>query len=276
MAEPQFSEAQLQQAANAAYVRATYLATGRWILPIVPSLNAEYLLGWDTGFDFWWLPQPPRLTDEGCNFFLQYKLSSHLTSANAAEWAAWKKPYFRFKIPHLEKDSTTKKYVDDYHQWDRLKALAAANYPTFYATNWTLERNKLAEALDNGSLLNELVLLDVATVNQKHKYATFTLDSAGFFLHSDPTPATRTPWGTLLTSLLERPSLSLGESVTRLIALIVEIDGRESPLGRKLVQIDQMFGNIPRSIRPRIKFAHLAALLHFHWGVSLLWLPQVP
>ena len=115
MREPNFSESQLQQAANTAFIRRVFESHGYWPFAYVPSLFAEFDLGWDTAFHLPWLPHMPSPNDEGCNFFLQYKLSGELTSQGAKEWSHWGAGYFRFKIPHSTRDASGS-FVDDYHQ----------------------------------------------------------------------------------------------------------------------------------------------------------------
>ncbi len=163
MREPNFSESQLQQAVNSAYIRYLFETRGNWVFANVPSLFDEFNLGWDSAFYFPWLPQLPADDHEGCNFFLQYKLSGHLTSAGAKEWSFWNNEYFRFKIPHSTRNASGT-FLDDYHQWDRLKELANLNYPTFYVTNSTLSKNVLKNEYSSGTLLNSTPLLDVRLI----------------------------------------------------------------------------------------------------------------
>ena len=68
MGEPNFSESQLQQAVNTAYIRHVYEQSGQWIFVNVPSLIDEFDLGWDSGSYFPWYPQMPHHDHEGCNF----------------------------------------------------------------------------------------------------------------------------------------------------------------------------------------------------------------
>ena len=184
MREPNFSESQLQQAVNTAFIRRVFERYGFWAFAHVPSLPTEFALGWDTAFHLPWLPHAPSPDDEGCNFFLQYKLSGELTSPGAKEWSSWSQQYFRFKIPHSTRDSAGK-FIEDYHQWERLKALADKNYPTFYATNSTLRKAELQNSLQAGTLLDLIPLLDIRTVKAAHKHVTFTTISTTFALHSD-------------------------------------------------------------------------------------------
>lgn len=181
MPAPNFSEFQLQQAVNTAYTRYIYEKHHRWMYPIVPSLVAEFNLGWDSAFYFPWLhkthPNP-----EGCNFFIQYKLSDELTTKRAKEWQFWNSKYFRFKIPYQTRDNNGN-LIDDYNQWDCLKELANQNYPTFYATNHTLCKDALLSSFENGTLLDEIPFLDVRNVNSHHKHVTFTQNSNHFCLN---------------------------------------------------------------------------------------------
>jgi len=69
MRDPNFSESQLQQAVNCAYIRHIYEARSQWVFAHVPSLFTEFDLGWDSAFYFPWLHPPPENDYEGCNYF---------------------------------------------------------------------------------------------------------------------------------------------------------------------------------------------------------------
>jgi hypothetical protein len=171
MREPNFSESQFQQAVNTAFIQQVFRDHGIWSFAHVPSLIAEFDLGWDTAFHFPWLPNLPSPDDEGSNFFLQYKLSGELTSRGALEWSNWNGAYFRFKIPHSTR-APGGTFIDDYHQWDRLRALAEKDYPTFYATNITLHKSVLQSQLQDGTLLDNVAALDVRGVAAQHKHVS--------------------------------------------------------------------------------------------------------
>ena len=154
MLEPDFSESQLQSAANSAYAREVMHMGGEFPFAFVPSLPAEFLLGWDTAFDLDWLFHrlPPRLHGQhkGCNFFLQYKLSALADAPNRSkEWSAWNKSYFRFRIPHRKK--LAGRYRDDFHQWDRMKEIADTGVRTYYATNTMIEESELRRLFDSNA-----------------------------------------------------------------------------------------------------------------------------
>jgi hypothetical protein len=266
MKEPNFSESQLQQAANTAFIRRVFEHHGYWPFAHVPSLFAEFELGWDTGFYFPWLPHMPSAIDEGCNLFLQYKLSIELTSSSAKEWSQWGVKYFRFKIPHS---------TDDYHQWDSLKALANKNYPTFYATNSTLSKAELQNALEKGTLLNHVPLLDVRAVAGVHKHVTFTPDSKIFALHSEKEEVKKQSFTSVLDLLAEGKQSSIRDSNIQLQKTLREIGGNEENWSRDLERIDSTLNQtFPRDIQPWIKHTLLSSFLRKYVGVELLWLPK--
>lgn len=272
MREPNFSESQLQQAVNAAYIRRLAESHDHWYFAHVPSLLAEFDLGWDTAFHLPWLPHPPHPEHEGCNFFIQYKLSGQLTSPGAKEWLRWGQEYFRFKIPHSTRDHIGS-FIDDYHQWDRLKALATANYPTFYATNSTLKKAELEVEFKAGTLLDSVPLLDVRTVAKKHKYVSFTQTSNAFALHSEPEDANRLTFVGAIELLSVEEQSPFGVSTDRLLETLKEIGGNDQDWNIDLSQLDRV-GNLPSSVRVWAKRTFLYSFVRKHVGADLLWLPK--
>lgn len=274
MREPNFSESQLQQAVNTAYIRHALEQHGEWVFANVPSLIDEFDLGWDSAFHFPWYPHVPHLDHEGCNFFIQYKLSGELTSAGAKEWQHWNSEYFRFKIPHSTKD-TAGKFVDDYHQWDRLKDLANQNYPTFYATNATLSKDDLRNASKAGTLLNDIPLLDVRGVAGLHKHVTFTSSSTFFLLHSEIEKSSRVSFATAIEKLSGSKTASLNASSEALLRSLKEIGGNDEGWNNDLLKISQASDNqAPRHFQAWITQALLSSFVRKHLGTEMLWLPK--
>lgn len=154
---------------------------------------------------------PPNPDHEGCNFFVQYKLSGKLTTSRAKEWKHWRSAYFRFKISHST-EGPTGKFVDDYHQWDRLKELANQNFPTFYATNSMLNKDRLIIASEAGTLLADIPLLDVRGVRTLHKHVTFTPTSTHFLLHSEKEESLKTSFAAVVEKLSENRTTSFSEA----------------------------------------------------------------
>ena len=273
MREPNFSESQLQQAANTAFIRKVFEHHDYWAFAHIPSLLAEFDLGWDTAFHLPWLPHLPSSSDEGCNFFLQYKLSGELTSPGAREWSHWGVEYFRFKIPHSTRDASGS-FVDDYHQWNRLKALANKNYPTFYATNSTLNKSELQSALQAGNLLESVPLLDVRTINTVHKHVTFTASSNSFALHSEKEYSKKLSFASMLNLLAEGQQLSLAASTKKLLDALKEIGEDDEEWHRDLGHIGSASDQpLPRRTQAWVKHAFLATFVRKHMGAELLWLP---
>lgn len=274
MREPNFSESQLQQAANTAFIRRIVEQHGFWAFAHVPSLMAEFDLGWDTAFHLHWLPHVPSADDEGCNFFLQYKLSGELTSHGAKEWSHWGEQYFRFKIPHSTRDSSGQ-FIDDYHQWERLKALANKGYPTFYATNSTLQKAELQSALQAGTLLDHVPLMDVRTVAAVHKHVTFTSSSSIFALHSEKEEVRKLSFASALDLLAESRQSSLAASAKELLRGLKELGENDEAWNRDLARLsappDQP---LPRQLQAWVQHALLASFVRKHLGAELLWLPK--
>jgi hypothetical protein len=274
MREPNFSESQLQQAVNTAYIRRIHEQHGIWVFANVPSLIDEFDLGWDSAFYFPWLPHSPLVDHEGCNFFVQYKLSSELTSAGAKEWEHWGTQYFRFKIPHSTRD-VSGQFVDDYHQWNHLKALANQNYPTFYATNSTLSKDLLRQASQAGTLLADIPLLDVRSVEALHKHVTFIQDSTFFLLHSEKEKASRGSFVTVMEKLAEQSTASLKVSAELLLRILKKIGRNDEMWNSDLSKITQAHRiRVPNRLLPLVTHLLISSFVRKHLGAEMLWFPK--
>lgn len=272
---PNFSESQLQQAVNAAYMRHIFAVYGQWVFANVPSLFEEFDLGWDTAFHFPWLGHSPNDDHEGCNFFIQYKLSGQLTSARAKEWPFWHSDYFRFQIPHSTRDEESRKFVDDYHQWDRLKELADQNYPTFYATNSTLSKDVLKSESKAGTLLNTIPMLDVRKVALRHKQVTFTPDSPHFFLHSEKEEVKKTSFSNVITQLAETPAERPEKSNEMLLRMLGDISRKDNNWKEDISIIRQFNTDLfPSRLQPWIMRSMISSFIQKHIGAYMLWLPK--
>lgn len=273
MLEPNFSESQLQEAVNSALIRFIFEERGEWAFANVPSLFDEFELGWDSAFYFPWISHPLLEEHEGCNFFIQYKLSYELTTRGAGQWEDWNEAYLRFKIPHSTKGSDGK-YLDDYHQWKRLKSLANDNYPTFYATNSTLSKDTLKEVSKNGNLLAETPFLDVRDITLRHKHVTFTSSSNFFLLHSEIEKSTKVTFENILGNLKESRKTSLSESNGLLYKSLKELEIYEKAWQEDLAKIatsmsDQNVLGTAWYIR-----SLLIRFFRQHIGVQLYWYPM--
>ncbi|QGZ53535.1 hypothetical protein [Paraburkholderia acidiphila] len=274
MREPNFSEAQLQQSINTAYIRHVWETEGDWIFAHVPSLIDEHDLGWDSAFHFPWADHPANPDHEGCNFFIQYKLSGQLTSSGAKEWADWNEEYFRFKIPHSTKDDKGK-FVDGYHQWDRLKELADQGYPTYYATNSTLSKSDLQTSARAGTLLDETPLLDVRGVHASHKHVTFTAKSNFFLLHSEVERSPKNSFRGVVQTILEEKSSSFESSTKAIIASLSQMSERNEEWRSDISRIIQLAqDNQARPQRVWRQYMHLTSFVFRHIGAVLLWFPD--
>lgn len=274
MRDPNFSESQLQQAVNAAYIRYIYETRGQWVFAHVPSLFDEFELGWDSAFYFPWIHHPPVNDHKGCNFFIQYKLSGQLTSSGAKQWEFWNSEHFRFKIPHSTRDANGT-FIDDYHQWERLKELADQNYPTFYATNATLSKNEIITESNAGSLLNSIPMLDVRSVANVHKLVTFTPDSPHFLMHSEKEEVKKHLFKNVEELFSEQPFERPSESNAKLLNILSRMSEKDESWHSDLSKINQITdAPIPSRLRPWIKRSMIASFVRKHIGANMLWLPK--
>lgn len=274
MRDPNFSESQLQQAVNAAYIRHIFETRGQWAFAHVPSLFDEFDLGWDSAFYFPWLHYPPENDHEGCNFFIQYKLSGQLTSAGAKQWVFWNAEYFRFKIPHSTRDENGA-FIDDYHQWDRLKGLADNGYPTFYATNSTLSKNEIIAESNAGTLLNSTPVLDVRLVANQHKLVTFTPGSDHFLLHSEKEETKKHIFSNVTELLSEQSFEHPRESNANLLKMLNKMEKGNESWHTDISKIEQITdAPIPSWLRPWVKRSKIASFILKHIGANMLWLPK--
>jgi len=284
MPDPNFSESQLQTAANLAYADEIRQRTGGIPFPFVPSLPAEFLLGWDTAFDLDWirhrLSGPFADRHKGCNFFLQYKLSSLIDSPNRSkEWATWRKPYFRFQIPHKRK--IRGRYRNDFHQWTRLKEIAATGVPTFYATNTMIEERELRTLFEDGELLDRIALLDVAPIKRKHVHASFADPFSKFALHSTPEEAPFLSLREAVASFTNISSYSYAEGVEQLITIAENLSSQDASAGetpgirQQLSQFQQLFTTYVGQRRglPQIKRTILESFFARRFGLAVYWYP---
>jgi|APCry1669188910_1035180.scaffolds.fasta_scaffold13259_2 hypothetical protein len=272
MTEPDFSESQLQQAANAEFIDQVKALNGHKLFVRVPSLVEENNLGWDSAAYLPWAPELPSDSDHGCNFFLQYKLSNELNSPGAKEWHEWLKPYFRFRIPHRSKDDDGKLF-DDYQQWERLKALADKGYPTYYATNATLKVSVLMKAYENGEMLKLVPLLDVRGVRQKHKHVTFTDIAKNFSMHSEREEAQRMGFNDLLEKLIGSEKVTLKVAVDKLILTLKAMSGDDENWINGLQKLESFFEQNPgRPVPYWLRHSLIASFIHVHSGVNLYWM----
>jgi len=275
MPEPNFSESQLQQAVNNAIIRYIFEDRDEWIFVNVPSLFDEFGLGWDSAFFFPWLPYLPKRDHEGSNFFLQYKLSGKLISRGAKEWQHWNSQYYRFKIPHSTQDPLSGKYIDDYHQWDRLKTLADQRYPVFYATNSVLCKDKLYEYANAGTLLNNTPSLDIRGIATAHKYVTFTVDSPFFLLHSEKEESTKVGLDSVIEKLSGGPQASTVKLNSRLLHSLHELAGEDEQWAKDLSGIKKMLAPIVQEgFYPWLMQMLISSFVQKHIGAFLIWLPK--
>lgn len=226
MIKPNFSESQLQQLVNTeitmfCYSR-LYPLKRWWFHPIIVDLIEEGEVGWDSAFYFPWLSIRPD--NSGANFFIQYKLSKLIEGKRGKEWKYWNASYLRFQIPYMIKDKSTKKYSDDFSQFNALKKLATKGYSVFYATNHTVERQKLFSLASGQRLLNEIPFLDVSSVAQLHKKVTFTEKSGHFLLHSDIDKITKVKLNEIASKLKEVKKRNLTEDIGILTEFLIEIE----------------------------------------------------
>jgi hypothetical protein len=284
MLDPNFCESQLQTSANLAYADEIRQRTGGIPFPFVPSLPAEFLLGWDTAFDLDWirhrLSGPFAHRHKGCNFFLQYKLSSLVESpGRSREWAIWGKPYFRFTIPHRKKVGG--RYRNEFHQWMRLKEIAATGVPTFYATNTMIDERELRTLFEDGKLLSRIALLGIAPIKRKHVHVSFADPFSKFSLHSTPEETKFSSFGDVVASFAEISTFSYEQGVEQLITIAEKITDGEGSVGEilgireQLSQFQQFFTTYTgqRSGLPQLKRTILESFFARRFGLAVYWYP---
>jgi len=285
MTDPEFCESQFQAATNLAYANEIRQLTGDLPFMFVPSLPAEFLLGWDTAFHFDWIPNrlSTRLAyhHKGCNFFLQYKLSSLSDTPNRSkEWAIWEKPYFRFQIPHRKKVGN--KYHNDFHQWMRLKEIASVGVPTYYATNTMIEEHKLITLFKNGTLLDRVALLDIAPIKRKHIHVSFANPFTKFVLHSEPEEIHLLSFKNAIASFKDVSHYTYEEGVEQLTTIAEKLldkehlDNNAPGIREQLNQFRRLFLTYTgqRSGFPQFKRAILESFLVRRFGLLPHWYPD--
>ena len=274
MADPRFSESQLQSAVNGALIRYTFEHYKTWVLPHVVSLFDEFTAGWDSALVVPWYP-PGDPNQEGCNLFIQYKLSEKLVSTGASQWKYWSSPYYRFQIPHRTLDKNDK-YVNDYHQWKSLRKIAKAGYATFYATNNTLSKRVLKKDHDAGNLLDKIRWLDVNDVKTRHRYVTFTESSSFFYLHSEPEAVELTSIKDELPRFPEKyEQQPLWVANSRLISQLSELAGSNENYRSELSRIQQLSSELSNREYAHYVHALLGSFVHRRFGSILVWVPRL-
>jgi hypothetical protein len=276
MISPNFSESQLQQVVNSAIASFTFHRCHNLPFPFIPSLVREYDLGWDTAFHIPFFAYASDPEQHGCNLFIQYKLSSQLSSRGAKEWAQWGEPFMRFKIPYKTRDKAGAR-VDDFHQWDRLKELASRGYGVFYATNTTMSREDLIVSYHCfQSLLKYVVFLDVAAVASRHESVTFTLSSDVFKLHSRVESSPLFRFDSLVSSVkLGKGASSIHDASQNLLNSLREMSSEDTLWQDELKRIDgvsRLFG--ADDLGDALVLGGLKSFIKKHLGAEMLWVPN--
>lgn len=238
MIEPNFGESQLQQIVNTALTQFTYDNYGGYAHPIIPTLVAERMLGWDSGFHFPWLPYLPIEDQEGCNFFIQYKQSTFIEGTRGAQRSVWNQKYFRFKIPHTVKQNGL--YVKDFHQYESLKLLSDNDCEVYYATNHLTDRDQLFEEASSGVLLDRIPFMDLRDMPGQHTYATFTSESDHFYLHSDPVKVGRLKGVDIFEKISEFKKVPLEQSNDQLFSNLRRLSEKNRLLGDYLESLGSL------------------------------------
>jgi hypothetical protein len=178
MQEPNFSEAQLQVLAN---IEICNLLRDEGLTDPFPRVIPPYyedLWGWDTGFRIPWLGTG-HPEQQGCNLFIQYKLSCLYSSNGAYGWESWYEPFYRFKLGYRRNREW------DYLQRDHLVMLANDGYRAIYVTNHVLDIASLIRIAYDSQLCSRLPALQIRNSLSGHGYVSFTDSSLHFRLHSD-------------------------------------------------------------------------------------------
>ncbi len=270
MIEPNFGEPQLQQTINSAIVFKALEEHGVHVDTIVPTLVAESGLGWDSAFHLPWIGLDPLINNDGCNFFIQYKLSTLIEGRRGGQWSDWHCPYFRFKIPHTKKVGV--EYIPDFHQYDALKSLSALPCQVYYATNHVTTRAELFNEAASRTLYDRVPLLSVRDMNQHHHFATFTESSGHFYLHSEPLKHARLSGSKALRQIAETEMSSLEAGNEILLSGLKMLAERNRELSRYIKlysEIDLKERQMPRGFLSIFQFRFLQSTFRESIGVSL-------
>ena len=221
MSKPNFGEIQLQSCFNQA-IFSYYQKQGQYLNPVIPTLAQEASVFYDTAFAIDDFPYPKIDDQEGCNLFIQYKLSQSISKKTNPLYGHWGKTFFRFQFPHSKLDEATG--ILDYHQFNGLRELADKGCAVFYFTNDVVTREALFHDTASGILLERAPILDVSEITQRHKFATFAFDSDHFCLHSDPIKVRRINFKKVDHILREKRN-DLGEDNKILFSVLREVGG---------------------------------------------------
>ena len=292
MPKANFAENQLQQEISLSLYK-YFFKLGQEIDIFIPSLLEEAHLGWDSAFAYPCYNQPSyNYKGYGVNFFIQYKLSEKLQTPKAKEWCEWKKPYFRFKLPHSPKNKGATNNKDDYHQYDILKKLANDGYSVFYVTNSVISLHELFAMRKTNTLLQNTPCLNVANITNYHKYVTFSDSSNYFKLHSEVEILKQYNLEQNLKEIyIKNNFIPFNESVNNLIKYLSEMEReleRELVFDEKIRQISkpykfdkrrndfilikQIFKN--ENYNYFYKYLIIKSFFKKHFGISMHWLPQ--
>ena len=172
--------------------------------------------------------------------------------------------------------------MNDFHQWERLKEIAAAGVPTCYATNTMLEESELRRLFESGELLNRVVLLDVAPIKRKHVHASFADPYTKFMLHSVPEEANLLTFTGLINNLSSATYRSYEEGIAELTSIAVRLSEGDEPatdapsIEEELANFQQFFITYtgPRvSGLPQLKRAILEAFFVRRFSLMPYWFP---
>ncbi len=246
---PNFSESQVQQVCNIEIFK----MLGGYNYPIIPNLVEEGYLGWDTGFIIN-KGKTPAPDQKGCNLFIQYKLAYHVQSGNGAQYNSWRKPYYRFQIPHNH---------SDYHQYNLLRNLCQRGYPVLYIANSVSTIDALANA--RYSLDSFTAAVSLANIPNYHKYVTYTQHSSHVKLHSETSDAERYFLTTSLKNdiMLNEKWTTLEQDINGLSLIFFEED---QPIINQLRDWD---------IATYLKWLYLVTQVNIHTGIRIIkWFPE--
>ncbi|MFA5850960.1 MAG: hypothetical protein WC833_13900 [Bacteroidales bacterium] len=261
MIETNYSESQLQQLINTEITFRVFRGRGVFSVPIVIDLVEEFGLGWDTAFYFPWLHFPPHAGHRGGNFFIQYKLSDEIEGRNGKHYKDWKESYLRFFIPHKKGSNL------DYHQYDRLKEIANAGYPVYYATNQVMTFNDLKALAEQMNLLDKTPFLNINYISQYHKEVTFTRNSTHFLLHSEIEKSNKTSWEIIYKN--DNNKFTLRETLDYLSKLIIREEGEKQRTEGNRLSFGYQYNRVSNSDHGYAKIIRQSYLVSFYLRLYL-------
>lgn len=151
------------------------------------------------------------------NCFMQTKRPNRMVRSDAAEYASWKKPYFRY-----ETFASQQQALESLAQKTAGKAIVVYACPAFHTSR------ELWAAIDSGQLVKQSNFCEIAKLNGHGRYSFLSSGNHGI-AHSDPTPIESRPFEQALEALQDQASRQSNSAF--LTETAEAIDGASERLG---------------------------------------------